>query len=620
MKKIIVFITLFLAIILSFLPKALCEEVFKITSANFDTANSIIVLTAKDTYSTESIMKDIKLVKLENPKRAYFDIDSSILTIPKQDWTLNTGGIKQVKINQFTTNPNIVRCVLYFSDDYNVNNLKFYKIKNNIIIKIKNNQYSNDYYQLTYRDEHASSSDFYEALTVTSPIIEPTNPPNVVEQIQQAFNTATSTQSTQNYPKMEKKSLKLNTQFYLKDISVKPYGILINGFGAATIEKPMILQNPTRIVYDIPNTLTSQTIRNKEFKINETETAKIGQFEMNKARIVITTNNVNDYIPVFSSDNQSLLLANSKKIDKSSLFSNVSDIIAYNKEKLNDQTNTMILSFNHPIVHGIERKNNCLNIYLYNVSKFSEELFNSTFANSVFSNAKISLMPQIGMTLSIPLENDSLVNTYLGADDKTLKIKVKGVKKVVKQPAIANKQKGGSKKIVIDAGHGGSDYGALRGSINEKDITLDVAKRVKTLLAKQGYTVVMTRETDKYLSLQERCDITEASQPDIFISIHVNSSVKPEITGVETHYYHQESLALAQTVHAAIASNIKSNNRGLFKSKFYVINHTTVPAILCEIGFISNDKERDELNSEKRKQDTAKSIQEGVNNYFKQYP
>ena len=128
----------------------------------------------------------------------------------------------------------------------------------------------------------------------------------------------------------------------------------------------------------------------------------------------------------------------------------------------------------------------------------------------------------------------------------------------------------------------------------------------------------MTRDTDEYLSLQERCDITEAAHPDIFVSVHVNSSVKPEITGVETHYYHQESLALAQTVHAAIASNIKSNNRGLFKSKFYVINHTTVPAILCEIGFISNDSERNQLNGDKRKQDTAKAIMEGVNNYFKQ--
>ena len=618
MKKFALLIIIFLSFILNFLLQANCEEVFKITSANFDTASSVIVINAKDTASEENMLKYIKPVKLENPARAYFDIDSAILTLPKQDWTLNTGGIKQVKISQFSTNPNIVRVVLYFSDDYDLNMLKFFRIKNNIIIKTKNNTFANDYFQLTYRDEHASSSDFYEALTVTSPVIEQTQP-DLVTQIQEAFNATNTDDTEPSVVTNEKKNLKLNTKFYLNNVSVKQNGILINGLGTATIEKPMILQNPNRIVYDLPNALTSQAIRNKEFKISETETAKIGQFAMNKARIVITTNDVNDYIPIFSSDNQSLLLVNSKKVQQSALFTKTADVIAYNKEQNDDRTSSMVLSFNHPIIHGIERNNNSLNIYLYNVSKYSEELFNSTYAHSSFFDAKMTLMPKIGMVLTIPLQNDTLVNTFLGADCKNLKIQITGVSKTVSQPAAAVPKKTAAvKKIVIDAGHGGSDCGALRGTVNEKDITLDVAKLLKTLLVKQGYNVLMTRENDSYLSLQERVDISEEFNPDIFISIHVNSSVRPEITGVETHYYHQESLTLAQTVHAAIASNIKSKNRGLFKSKFYVINHTTSPAILCEIGFISNDEERKQLNSDKRKQETAKAILEGVNNYFKQ--
>ena len=145
-----------------------------------------------------------------------------------------------------------------------------------------------------------------------------------------------------------------------------------------------------------------------------------------------------------------------------------------------------------------------------------------------------------------------------------------------------------------------------------------MSKRVCALLEKKGYTVEMTRDTDKTVSLQDRVAFSESEHPDIFVSIHVNSSEKPEITGIETHYYRQESLSLAQTVHAALASNIKTKNRGLFKSKFYVINHTTAPAILVEIGFISNDGERAELVSDKRKQATAKAIAEGVENYFKE--
>ena len=106
--------------------------------------------------------------------------------------------------------------------------------------------------------------------------------------------------------------------------------------------------------------------------------------------------------------------------------------------------------------------------------------------------------------------------------------------------------------------------------------------------------------------------------PDIFISIHVNSSTGNEASGIETHYYHQESILLAQTLHASLASAINTKNRGLFKSKFYVINHTTAPAILMEIGFISNSAERAELSGSARRKATAKAIVEGVENYFDQ--
>ena len=229
------------------------------------------------------------------------------------------------------------------------------------------------------------------------------------------------------------------------------------------------------------------------------------------------------------------------------------------------------------------------------------------------------------MKLTVPLEVNTLVSTYLGADGKTIKVVTKAPKTTTSKAAVA---KGGvtvpviippgKKRVVIDAGHGGTDHGAIRDDTSEKDITLDVSKKVEDMLKKQGYAVLMTRPADSFVSLADRVAMAEKFNPDIFVSIHVNSSVRPEITGIETHYYHQESLNLAQTVHSSLASAIDSKNRGLFKSKFYVINHTTSPAILVEIGFISNDNERAQLVSEKRKQATAKAIVEGVNNYFKQ--
>jgi N-acetylmuramoyl-L-alanine amidase len=208
-----------------------------------------------------------------------------------------------------------------------------------------------------------------------------------------------------------------------------------------------------------------------------------------------------------------------------------------------------------------------------------------------------------------------MISTYLGADSKVIKVKIQDAKT---QPAVpAKKPAVSGKTVVIDPGHGGNDYGAIRNNVNEKDINLDISKRVREILKKQGYSVYMTRENDIFVSLDDRVVFAQKRAPDIFVSIHVNSSVKPEITGIETHYYHQESYTLAQKVHASLASSIKSPNRGLFKSKFYVINHTTMPAILVEIGFISNDAERAALTSPARKEATAKAIAEGVINYFK---
>ena len=615
MKKLFLLLLFIITVFLTFCSSAFAEDIFKITSANFDTSNSVMIISAQDN-TVGQIMPDVKIVTLENPKRAYFDINSAILTIPKQDWTFNSSGIKQVKISQFTTNPDVVRVVMYLDDDFSTSDIKFMKIKNNIILKFKNTMCQNPYFQHTYRDEHASSSDFYEYMTIYTPVKKAVTENNIVEQLQDAFNTTVQQVTS---PDVEKMPLRLNTKYYIDRITTKPNAVLINGFGSLTVEKPMILTDPTRIVFDMSNTLVAQNIRNKEFKINETESVKVGQFSVNKARIVITTPNVEKYIPIYSNDNQSLLIANINSVIPSSLYSTSADMLTYNLEEIDNQTDAMTLSFNHPVVHGFDRTNNEIIVYLYNVSRYNEDMFKNTYAKSLFSKATISLMNGNGLKLTIPIDKDSLVNTYLGADGKALKISVKAPKKQIAPVTPIIKKPTGVKRVVIDAGHGGSDCGAIRNGINEKDITLDVSKKVEALLKKQGYQVTMTRTNDIYVSLADRVAISEKNAPDIFVSIHVNSSTRPEITGIETHYYHQESLNLAQTVHSSLASKIKSNNRGLFKSKFYVINHTTSPAILVEIGFISNDNERAQLVSEKRKQDTANAIVEGINNYFKQH-
>lgn len=625
---------LFIFFIIFFAQAAFAQEVFRVTSVNFDTSNSLIFLTSPDN-TTEAIMKNIKLTKLQNPKRIYFDINSAILTAPTQNWFLNSGGVKQVKVSQFSINPSKIRIVLYLDDDFNQSNISFLKVNNNIVIKFKDKMCKNEYFQNTYRDEHTSSSDFYENLSISNEEVENLKTTanatinnlekdEVLNQIQNAFNSGptiqTSVKSISAKTSEEiKKELKLKSKYYVNSIFVRPNGVLISGFGVVGIERPMYLTNPARVVFDIPNAIANPDLKDKEFKINQ-DIVKIGQFEQNKVRIVITSNELEKYLPIFSSDGQSLLIVKPDSIDTTELFSKTTDAVGYYVRKIPPLTDEFIIAFNSPIVHSIKRDNSKLTVNLYNVLRYNEQTFKNTIFQTNLANMQIDLLPQVGLKLTLPLEKDNVVNCYLGADGKSVKITLKSAKPkqdlCYSERTIILPKRNGRSSIVLDAGHGGSDYGAIRCGINEKDINLDIAKRIEAILLSKGVNVIMTRDIDTSVSLEDRTIITANKNPDIFVSIHVNSSVKPEILGIETHYYHQNSIELAQTVHANLISNIRTRDRGLFKSKFYVINHTTVPAILVETGFISNDCERAELVSEQRKQQTAQAIAEGILKYL----
>lgn len=645
LKKILYFILF----ILIFTQATFAQEVFRVTSVNFDTSNSLIFLTSPDN-TTESIMKNVKLTKLQNPKRVYFDINSAVLTSATQNWFLNSGGIKQVKISQFSSNPNKIRIVLYLDESFDQSKIKFLKVNNNLVIQYKDlasgiaggNIGKNNYYQYTYRDEKSSGSDFYENISISSEdfekirtAVDTVPKDDVLNQIQQAFDTPnnmnnlktistqtslkTPAQPSAKTPDIIKKELRLKSKYYLNLVSSKSNGFLLSGFGAAGIEKPIYLSNPTRVAFDIPNAVVNPDITNREFKFGQ-DTMKVSQFDSKRVRVVITSAQLEKYFPIFSSDEQSILLVNSDTIDYTSLFNKTTDAISYQVKRANANTEEFTIYFNSPVVHSIKRENSRLTMNFYNALRYNDKTFKNSIKDTGLENMSIDLLPQVGLKLNVPLEKNYVVSSYLAADGKSIKIIVKGVKprqttfkpeKLVNFPRCS-----GKKAIVLDPGHGGSDYGAIRFGINEKDLNLDVAKRIQAILESKGVAVYMTRNTDEFISLEARTITTANKNPDIFVSVHVNSALSTEASGLETHYYHENSLDLAQTVHASLISYINSRDRGLFKSRFYVINHTTVPAILVEIGFISNDKERAELVSEQRKQQTANAIAEGILKYL----
>ena len=160
----------------------------------------------------------------------------------------------------------------------------------------------------------------------------------------------------------------------------------------------------------------------------------------------------------------------------------------------------------------------------------------------------------------------------------------------------------------------------MRGKTLEKDLTLQIALKVREQLRERGFNkIIMTRTGDTTVSLAQRVETANNNNADIYVSIHINASVKSEIKGIETHYYSESGYQVAKIMHKELMSKVDAADRGLFKSKFYVINHTEAPAVLLELGFISNESERNGLVSEKRQTESAEAIAEGIINYLTEH-
>ncbi|GIX06636.1 MAG: hypothetical protein KatS3mg115_1039 [Candidatus Poribacteria bacterium] len=212
--------------------------------------------------------------------------------------------------------------------------------------------------------------------------------------------------------------------------------------------------------------------------------------------------------------------------------------------------------------------------------------------------------------------------------------------------------------VIVDPGHGGKDPGALgRRGTREKDVVLQVARFLREALQRDGYRIVLTREEDVYLTLQERTELANRHDPNssIFVSIHCNASENRAASGIETYVYNNEasdararrlaarenlgndfslnfifadmrqralapySLALARAVHGSlIRDNGESVDRHVRRGPFYVLFYTTMPAVLVEIGFITNSQEEARLRSSAYQRQIAEAIAQGIRAYARQ--
>ncbi len=173
------------------------------------------------------------------------------------------------------------------------------------------------------------------------------------------------------------------------------------------------------------------------------------------------------------------------------------------------------------------------------------------------------------------------------------------------------------KVIVLDAGHGGHDPGAIGKTSQEKALNIQTVLEVSKVLEEEGATVILTRNSDYFLSLQERVDISANYKPHAFISVHYNSSTSSSSRGVETYYFsNDKDLQLAKDLHEGIVSKVELRDRGARYENFFVIRENKYPAVLLELGFISNQDEENIIKTNSYHKKVASGVLHGLNKYF----
>lgn len=619
MKNIFIKILLIFTFILNFVLLPSNAASLGISSVTFDNSGSFLSINSPDNMDYQ--INTPQIMNVEEDNEVYFEIQPARLNNGNKNYLINTDEINEIGISQVSTNPDIVRITIKYKQGYNPQNITLHRLNNTLFVRFKKTQMTNYYFQEVYKE--SGTIPVYENINIQQKL---SSQKNVLGEINSAFTQ--DEQADENDFILSTKNLYLKTKYYINSVTLKGNTPILNGNGTYTLIRPIYLTNPERVAFDIKNTVVNQMLRNKDIPLGE-DTIKIGQFDHNTARVVLTTKNSSDYVPVIFGDIQKIGFLNTRTTSPLNLYSSTSNMTAVALEKGDDTNHSIKFAFSKPLIFGLKRTSDKIEILLYNVNNYFSGAIESEVRATAFEKMQTFDIKSGGVKFAIPVKNDDKCDIYLGANGKTLRIKLHTAEKYTPAndtqttepeiivPAVIKKHAAGKKYVVIDAGHGGTDYGAIRNGINEKDITLDISKRVQAGLEKKGYNVAMTRTDDTYVSLQDRVEFSEIFNPDIFVSIHVNSSNSESPYGIETHYYKDNSLTLAKYIHASMLNNINSKDRGLFKSKFYVINHTTAPAILVEIGFISNQNERAQLVTESRKNATAKAIIEGIDGYFK---
>jgi N-acetylmuramoyl-L-alanine amidase len=240
---------------------------------------------------------------------------------------------------------------------------------------------------------------------------------------------------------------------------------------------------------------------------------------------------------------------------------------------------------------------------------------------------RVCLLCLIGLLRVVLLQAQSSSQSQLNLSKTTSASPLHSVKKfthstIIKPPLLVQ-----NFFIIIDPGHGGHDVGTQSISkprYQEKSLNLVTARFVKSYLRQLGYQVLMTREDDTFVSLDKRAQIANERKPILFVSIHYNSAPSAEAQGIEVFFYQSKekkgrtlkSKRLAHAVLKNVVAQTKAKSRGVKQGNYAVIRETTMPAVLIEGGFVTNEAELQHLKDPTYLKLLAWGIVRGIEEYL----
>ena len=637
---------------------AFCAENYKIKNLIIDNSDRILYLQAQGNFKNSEasfvpvsensnsvkLINSISTMTLNNPYRYVIDIPATLIGGSKDYKIENSKTIQNIKLSQFSTEPSVVRLTITVNNYNDLSKFKIYSYGQNILIK--------------YNNQIIDNSIQYKFYTPSGDMDKTS-----VNQNTSAVITDNLTGENVNYNPI------FQTKYHLSRIDQNSDGLILRGIGAISLQKTQYNSDNTKAIITIDNATVSPQLQDKSYYIpssqrEEKTTLTISKLNPKKVQIILQGENLRDYRAVISQDGQNMFISHRNYVLNTAFSSNIASIKSYSTSKTQTGYRLFDFVFDRGVTYDIFELNDNMYLDINNLSDYNISLFENTFKNYDIKVQALKIANDKTRYI-IPLNNLNFSYANIESNAKSIKlcfkekpspvvikekepVKQDKMPEIVKQDEIGNinvtyipknednakikkikKSKdemtiSAMKKVVLDPGHGGSDCGAiaLDNKFYEKTINLEVAKLIQEKLMKKDIYVYMTRTKDETLTLEDRVNYSNEINPDIYVSIHANSTLQEISYGLEVHYYKDDSLSLANTIHSHFASakNLKkwdTLDRGVMKSRFYVINHTEAPSVLIEMGFISNRVERDKLDTKERKEQIADSIVKGILEYLK---